>query len=990
MDRQLKGFKMQIRYDDMKRRQEFFRLLPIFTSLIIVLCYLSKFSTRMQSYVELQKWMNNIMMIAGTLIHSKNKLIDVYGYLLVVYLSIAELTLSRNLKEQIKDKLRKYYVDKRPSDEEEPLSTVIINLQPEVSPFLIKIKGEEPGPMPGQSEEPEDEEELLSVYMKLDSFRPFKTDLEFVKLPIGEERDRESMELDAELENALGLVDGPQTALSSNQAIPKLLYYFENKNLYLNCKMYYGLIYLMFRLSFFILISMSDSIDCLLSWVALVCLAYIWYSDVDQPMLSVKSINKLAVVIISVKYLVGCLNIQRANYVGDTLPFETSLVLMFLSSAENKNYYFFDRLITKSLADYWLFYEASIFVAIHLLIFLYGVILQLNTSFINVHIKSIQQMVCRYITADNLLSGELFYINFDRWYTPQVKFSETFLKVGTIYLPILSVITLVGVSQFYASLPIVAIVILAIFVIYMLVFKWLYKIIEKRDEILKHFHRLNILIWAYIILGSLSRIFSRAIRDRFPNFNPLGNITFIIVICLISFQVLKDLWTSVDFKRFYKEVLNKNKVSKILVPLCEAFEFNQKKLGCLVRNLKSKESLDRRIKVMEKQLKLWHYKFAKKEEADSHSLGINEHTCAQWEKEIADLDNEEENIVLEIRNEDNIYAQVGILDKLINYGFLNFVGQLRSFTFSPQIYMMNYVKSKNSEICKNIDFKIYDYICDEYDDYIKILQNIMDFYADKEQIRAKVEATQDKYLMAKDIGKSSQNEKVEDKPVQLLKKCAEIFHAKLIKPRDNISVEISETMNKDEFVFFDSKVNDITIRFFNIMSLSQNDLKVAYRLTNWQKLTYILWKVPSFILANFQGITLTVLIVYCLLNPSLIKLVLLVHVILNGITEELNLDRKFWKYTFIIISSIFCLKMAIKSLFILDKVGEEQVTYSPFTPTVGINSMILFFCGNISYDTWEVLAFLFTILRILQSQYNGYFEKYALEFENISTAFVRV
>ena len=447
----------------------------------------------------------------------------------------------------------------------------------------------------------------------------------------------------------------------ANQQLGKLLYYFENRDLYLNCKMYYGCIYFMVRLAFFILISVGDAIDCLVSILALSYLCYYWYSHKDSLLNSIRSINKLAVVIICIKYLIGCLDIQRENYSGDTVTsFQTSVVLIFVGSNKNKQYYIFDRLIGQSLREYWLMYECMIFVSLQLLIYFYILILQINTDTIRNHIQKVNYMIKMYIRRSSYLqNGSSFYVNFDEWNLPHTRITEIFLKMGTIYLPIVAILILLGISQRYATIPILAIAILSLALTYKLIFSWLYHILERKVIIEKYFSWIKVLIWGYIILGSLSRIFTTAIQEQDSSYKPIGSITLVIVGCLICFQIIMDLWESLDFKKFYREFLNSNKLSQLTIPLCEAYVFNEGKLCKMIANLKSKESLDKRIKIMEKQLIIWHAKFANKGTQEAgDAQGLDKQQVEVWEKEIAELDKEEENLVLELRNEEKLMSQI--------------------------------------------------------------------------------------------------------------------------------------------------------------------------------------------------------------------------------------------------------------------------------------------------------------------------------------------
>ena len=958
-------------------------------------------------------------MITGSLIHSYNKFADVYGYIAIIYLIIAEISLTRYLKNMIRDSLENYYknkrahLDKRGSllqgDLERDADEAHRNHQGDSSmnKFLIRIK--EKGGYHGDTSPLGErrrtsintyEESVTITYMRIEQVNEFELDEGFLspakklerKGSIKEgEQSREQKEL-MEVEKS---DNQSQDQIEKSIKIGKLLYYFQNRDNYLNCKMFYGGIFLMFRMTFFILISISDSIDCLISLISLIYLCYYWYTSIDNPTSSVRSLNKLAVIIVSIKYLIGCLDIQRSNYSGDTVDFESSVVLIFLGTTGNKNYDYFNILVGKSLSGYWLIFECLIFIAIQLLIYFYTVILQLNTVVISNHIKKVQYMISQYINYHrSVLTRRPFYVNFNQWYSPTVKFAENFLKIGTIYLPILSIMILLGFSQFYATLPIVIIVTLCLGVIYQLIFKWLYTILDQKDVIIKYFNWIKTLIWIYILLGSVSRIFAKPIKEFLPSYHPLGNITLVIVICLISFQIIIDLWGSVDFKRFYKEFLSSNRLSQVIVPMCEAYEFNESKLKKMISNLKSKESLDKRIKIMEKQLKIWHLKFASKDDTTGN-FKDEKIDVEAWEKEISDLDKGEENLILELRNEEYLLNQVGVGEKLLNYFFLTFLNQLKRFNFCPHLYLMNYIKMKNNEICKDIEFKIYDYISEEYDEYLDISNAILTFYKSKDSVRGKLIEIKEENQKINQIAKQKELEQSEEpirnKDESTLKIAADLLFKKVLKPRSLTSLDMTVKKKSDKtLLFFDAKVNEVTVRFYNITDMGSTDLKIIHRLSNLRKVVYVLYLFPSFILANFQGITLTVILAYCLTNPYPLKLVLLIHIIINGITEELNLNREFWKKSFIIISAISWLKIFIKAIFQIQVAGAEIRTYSIFESTEKSNAIIEFFFGNLSYEFLEVASFLFTILRILQAQFDGSFDRFVAEYENISQAYIRV
>jgi hypothetical protein len=1026
----LKIAPFKIRYDDIKCRINFYRTAPIFIAVILSLCYISKFVQLLTSYKDVERWLNSILMVLGTLIHSKNKLIDIYGYLLLMIILIIEISICRNLKISLGKTINQDTINRVSSSKlrgnlnntelikhmvEEDNEVLRDHSKSNVNKFLIKIRNVdklddiEQGRDRASSMLYDSQVRKSVRFSSVELFKPFDYDANFLGSmhietnPAVLKERQESLMVEDQIEELRfdswkkgedeSPVDNkvdPRDAefMTLGNKVGKLLYYFENRDLYLNCKMYYGAIYLMFRMAFFILISIGNTIDCVMSLVSLCYLCYYWYSSEEQPLQSVKSLNKLAVVIISIKYLIGILDIQRNNFTGDDLKFESSIILMFVGNRDNRNYTIFSGLISNSLQSYWLLYECMIFIAIQLLIFFYTIILQLNTTVINRHITRILYMTVKHIHYNlSVLTNRPFYINFERWFSPRIKYAEMFLKMGTIYLPIVAAMLLLAVSQSYATLPILAIVVLCLVVIYHLIFSWMWEILEQKTIIGKYFSRIRILIWIYILVGSASRIFQTPLKKAYDGFTPLANITIIIVISLICFQSIVDLWDSRDFERFYKEFLNSNQLSQIVVPLCEAYEFNEKKLLSMISNLKSKESLDKRIRVMEKQLKIWHYKFATQEEQKSREAKEVALQMVSWEKEIADLDKEEDNLVLELRNEEYVTSQVGLVDQVVNYFFVNLMGSLNRFNMCPHLYLMDFIKSKNSEICKDIELKIYDYISQEYDDYTSLARSVYEFYNNKDAVQSKLTE-----MKAKEMAKKAKviPTTIEDKNPENLLKASEFIFKKIMRPKETVAINMTQHQStKDQKLYFDSEVNDMKIRFYNIMETGKQDFSICHRMTNLQKLIHLIKLAPALILDNFQGLTLATILVYCLLSPTLLKLGLLVHVILNGLTEELNLHKSFWQRTFLIMAGISCTKLLFKSTFAARSAdADHQFTIVPPHQTAFM--VIEFICGPLNLELWEVAAFLFTVLRIMQAQLEGCFVKFTTEFENISEAYMRV
>jgi hypothetical protein len=1048
LEKQLKKFTFQIRYDDLKVRMNLYSTAPLILAVILCFCYASKFIKLFTSHHDAARWLNSITMILGTLIHSKNSLIDIYGYLVVATIFILEIILARNLKTTIKESMIQFYKTRTTNigkdissiHNQEAIKQLLIEdsqslrdqSKSNVGKFLIKIKTSVVGDddatelakaqlahfktsnlhnnKRGSLSSNYEDQIFKSNFNKIENFSPFTYDPDFlggqefdlnpaIQKNLDEEEEKNRIQVlhfdsqrppeDLEQDPATSLLLRDES-ITLGYKIGKLLYYFENRDLYLNCKMFYGLVYLMFRMAFFVLISIGDTINCVLSFISLAFLCYYWYKSTEVPLQSFNSLNKLAILIISAKYLIGMLDIQRKNFSGDDIDFQSSIVLMFVSNTDNKNYYLFNRLVDNSLQDYWLLLECLIFVAFQLLIFFYTIILQLNTTVINRHTTKILYMTLKYIHYNlSIMTKRPFYINFERWFSPKIKYAEMFLKMGTIYLPIIAVIGLLAFAQANATLPIFAIIVLSLFVIYQLIFNWMYSILEQKTQIGKYFSKIRILIWIYILLGSASRIFEKPLHEFYSGFSPLTSLTLIMVTSLLCFQGIIDLWDSRDFERFYSEFLSTNKLSQIVIPLCEAYEFNEAKLLSMINNLKSKENLDRRIRVMEKQLKIWHLKFATSEELKNSGGRAIGKELEAWEKEIADLDKEEENLVLELRNEEYLTSQVGILDQIVNYCYISLLGSLNRFNMCPHLYLMDYIKSKNSEICKDIELKIYDYISQEYEEYTSLAQGIYEFYNSKNEVADKLADL--KKIETQKSNKIQNLDSIENKPETSLEKAVDIIWNKILRPKETVAINMTQHQStKDRKLFFDSDVNGMKIRFYNVMETGKQDISIIHRMSNYQKISHLLKLTPYFIMDNFQGITLGTILVYCMYNPSILKLVLLIHVILNGLTEELNVHRNFWKRAFILIAGISSIKLLFKSIFRSKLISNQTST---FTAIEGHNTyfmIIEFFCGSLDIEALEVAAFLLTVLRIMQAQLEGCFLSYTMQFENISEAYMRV
>jgi hypothetical protein len=957
------------------------------------------------------------MMAAGVLVHSQKTILDIYGYLIVFLFTVAEINLSRNLERLIKEaqKTNKLFSVIRQSQDQDLDSNLDQSRgqsKSTLTKYVIKIKdgGNLASILPpvasvvGASDLNADR-----PIMKIGDFKPYTLVNDFLgshEHPIApSELSQNVQEIHLPIPEQPNLHPPVIDYKRQNNKFGKLLYFFENRDLYLNCKMYMGGIYLMFRLAFFILISISDKLDCLVSFLTLVYLCYIWYSSADSPIQRVRYVNRLAVIVIAVKYLIACLNIRQSNYVGDKMnDMETSAVCILLGSTDSPYMPYFEVIIGKSMTGLWLLSECLIFVAVQLMIFFYTVILRINTSELSKRIVQIKHMISKYVHSS--LSAERrkpFIVNFNRWYSPRFKYAEFFLKMGTVYLPIASIMVLVSFSQYYSSVPIVFVIGLGLALSYQLIFSWYLHLLSEQPMINRYFTLIKISLWGYILLGSLTRLLSKVITDKFSSFQPLGHITLVVVISLISFQVIADLWESQDFCHFYSEFLDANKLNSLAVPLCQAYEFNEEKIRKMVNNLKSKDNLDRRIRVMEKQLKIWHIRNQSIEE----NIGDNEHTEAvrnqeSWEKEILDLDQEEENLVLQMRNEAYLMDKVSLLDKIINYLFSILNENSHKFHISPHLYLMHIIKTKNSGIIsRELDFNIYDYIGQDYNNYIDFVVGVMDFYNRPEDVKDKLKECKDndaKIMVANKLRKldvlQGLKEEVGEKDVEKLKEAGGLL-AKIVQtPKQCVRIDMTQSDEyKQGMQYFDSKVDDLTLRFYNIVHNNHTgDIGLYNRLDRIHRLGVLVQLLPSYILSKSQSVTLALIVLYCLIVPTPIKLALLIFVLLKGITEEMNLKRKFWQVCFILISGNMFIKVLAKALL----GGTDQNTDPDANGTTNITTqglyagVVQFFCGNVSFEPFELIAFFAIVLRVLQSQFDGGLDQYAIEYENVSQAFIRV
>lgn len=156
--------------------------------------------------------------------------------------------------------------------------------------------------------------------------------------------------------------------------LAKLLFFHENKTLYLKCKLYYASITLLCRLIFFVLLFVYDGVDSFISAIAIIFIAKNWRDSINDSKKSVMTVNKIIFLFMSFKYFLGVLDIEESRISGEKPEFNTSLMLAFLPKS-NDYYLGFKQCINNSLSHYWLFFEGFVFIITQLLVLLYCAIL---------------------------------------------------------------------------------------------------------------------------------------------------------------------------------------------------------------------------------------------------------------------------------------------------------------------------------------------------------------------------------------------------------------------------------------------------------------------------------------------------------------------------------------------------------------------------------------------------------------------------------------
>ena len=145
----------------------------------------------------------------------------------------------------------------------------------------------------------------------------------------------------------MGIIQKPDSIKSSNLSkteeikkrtkFGKLLFFHQNKMIYLRCQLYSAGVVIMCRLVFFVLLFVYDSESSILSLLLLGFLAYCWYNAVYDHKVGVRMVNNLTIVFILFKYLVSMLDIRKGYYHGQDPGLTTSIVSRILP--DNSTYY---------------------------------------------------------------------------------------------------------------------------------------------------------------------------------------------------------------------------------------------------------------------------------------------------------------------------------------------------------------------------------------------------------------------------------------------------------------------------------------------------------------------------------------------------------------------------------------------------------------------------------------------------------------------------
>jgi len=960
---------------------------------LIIFIFLQYISYGMPRFInaigspQIESWITYIFYYMGLLGYSSQKIFDVYGFHIILFFVIFERHFLRLAKEKL---LEETQLEEKAEELSQSASVLeynrgIIDMLRNNNSRTVTI-------------EPYKEDMIVGdiKYSVSDTKMGFNTEERFkFEAEVSDER-RGVLS-----RNMLTIAESTEEEDSARSRLAKLLFYHQNKSLYLRCQVYFGTTLFLSRMAFWVLLYVYDSKESLLSMFLLIYIGLCWIWGMDNSHLSVKYVNRGLIIFIILKYMLTIADIRDDLFHGQEPPLRRSLILK-ASSETGNTYKIFRQLNNDSMTMFWFVLECSFFLIIQILIYVYEEIMKANSIGIKRRVKEMQ-----YMLKNRLHIGSKNFpinINFNAWRPASFEIFEEILRLTTIYLPIFIVLLIAG-SQTFMNTVMTLVVIGCFWFLYILVFKWLFMFTAKMDKLLTASIWLQTAVWIYFFYESVWR----NIFYPFLGFNNLYPITIPTATGLIAFQLTRDLWKSSEFKKLYNNIIQNSKLRKLLIPQAKAYHYNFNKLKQIFEKLKKKEQLDFRIEIMEKQLRIWHQRFTKSNPdmlLDENRQAETLRNMDRWEKEIADLNAEEEDIMNEIDEEDKLLASVGFVDKILIKIQLWLIESSDMVEFDNNLNLIFTIHRSNRIIAKklsqgegtrtmNSEANLHNYITDNINDSYRAIKEILLYYKDPrimaglniEEIKRSINEQEEQIEII-----NRRNHYVEENPHYStdIQAGVDILFNSIVAKENKDSEDHEQHLDEDIQTLKMVTCKEEVV-FYNMGQYTQVALGYMHKASKTEAMMTILGSIPPLIYSQWKFVALFSVIVACLFKTSILKLPLLIYVIMFGLTEEINLGRKFWSFVYIYIAVLICMKFALRTFFKINPL--DYVQNSEFIAvSLGdrITPYIQMICGDISFDPAEIVALFCVIVRIIMAQKNGLFNHFVLEDENVNQAFVRL
>jgi hypothetical protein len=149
--------------------------------------------------------------------------------------------------------------------------------------------------------------------------------------------------------------------------------------------------------------------------------------------------------------------------------------------------------------------------------------------------------------------------------------------------------------------------------------------------------------------------------------------------------------------------------------------------------------------------------------------------------------------------------------------------------------------------------------------------------------------------------------------------------------------------------------------------------------------------------SNWQAMSLLIVMIYCLSDPSILTCPLLCIIILKGYTEYSNLQLKFWSLVYKYLFAIVIVKALCQGLFNWNT--DPNNTNNDSTPAT--NSKLLdpgatglaaleWIIGDLGYNFGNLCSLIAVLISALSCQFNGLSQKCFEDYENVYDAYGRI